>query len=239
MDSERPASAPEKNSHDLPARVYRGVLIVLQVVMALELMLVLHEQQWINAFLVVVIMAVTQSPAVLGRRFGVHIPAEFQVLAVLFVFAALFLGEIHSYYSRFWWWDIALYTSSGLLTGVLGFLLVYLLNESKRVDVHMRAHFVAMFAFLFAVTVGTLWEIFEFTMDHVIDTNMQKPMLGDPSGLTDTMWDMIVNALGALTISSLGWRCMKQRERSFIEAWIRKCIERNPMTLACNLDRVD
>lgn len=228
MNSKSPMPASQKKSRELSARVYRGGLIVIQVVMAVELMLVLYEQQWINAFLVVAIMAVTLSPAVLGRRFGVHIPAEFQVLAVLFVFAALFLGEIHSYYTRFWWWDIALHASSGLLTGILGFLLVYLLNESEQVDVHMRAHFVGMFAFLFAVTVGTLWEVFEFTMDKVVGTNMQKPMLGDPSGLTDTMWDMIVNALGALAISVLGWWYMKQRERSFIEIWIRKFIERNP-----------
>ncbi len=196
--------------------------------MAVELILVLHEEQWINAFLVMAIMAVTLSPAVLGRRFRVHIPPEFQLLAVVFVFAALFLGEIQSYYVRFWWWDIALHTSSGLLMGILGFLLVYVLNESERVDIHMRAHFVALFAFLFAVAVGTLWEIFEFAMDQIAGTNMQKPMLGDPSGLTDTMWDMIVNALGALAISALGWWYMKRNERSFIEVWIGRFIERNP-----------
>lgn len=65
-------------------------------------------------------------------------------------------------------------------------------------------------------------------MDQIVGTNMQKPMLGDSSGLTDTMWDMIVNALGALVISALGWWYMKRDERSFIETWIRKFIERNP-----------
>jgi len=196
--------------------------------MTIELMLVLQEKQWINAFLVMAIMAVTLSPAVLGRRFGVHIPPEFQLLAVLFVFAALFLGEFRSYYARIWWWDIALHTSSGLLMGILGFLLVYVLNENERIDLHMRPRFVAFFAFLFAVAVGALWEIFEFSMDQLIGTNMQKPMLGDPSGLTDTMWDMIVNTLGALAISALGWWYMKRSERSFIEVWISRFVERNP-----------
>ena len=218
----------EKNTVDLPTRVHRGTLIVLQTIMAVELLLVFRDGQWINAFLVMAIMAITLSPAVIGRHFRVHIPPEFQVLAVVFVFASLFLGEIHSYYARFWWWDIALHTSSGLLMGILGFLLVYVLNENERIDIHMRPRFVALFAFLFAVTVGTLWEIFEFAMDQVVGTTMQKPMLGDPSGLTDTMWDMIVNGLGALTISALGGWYMKRRERSFIEAWIRRFIERNP-----------
>lgn len=218
----------KKNKTDLPTSVYRNILIILQVIMAVELILVIYEGQWINAFLIITIMAITLLPAVLGRRFQVYIPAEFQILAVIFVFAALFLGEIQSYYIRIWWWDIALHTSSGLLMGLLGFLLIYVLNESENIDIHMLPRFVAMFAFLFAVAVGALWEIFEFAMDQVFGTQMQKPMLNDPSGLTDTMWDMIVNTLGALAISALGWWYMEQRERSFIEVWIRKFIERNP-----------
>lgn len=219
---------PGNDPADLATRVHRGTLIVLLATMAVELLLVLHDGQWINAFLVMAIMAITLSPAVIGRRFRVHIPPEFQVLAVVFVFAALFLGEMRSYYARFWWWDIALHTSSGLLMGIFGFLLVYVLNEDERANIHMRPRFMTLFAFLFAVTVGTLWEIFEFSMDRIVGTTMQKPMLGDPSGLTDTMWDMIVNALGALAISGLGGWYMKRRERSFIEAWIRRFIERNP-----------
>jgi uncharacterized membrane protein YjdF len=61
----------------------------------------------------------------------------------------------------------------------------------------MNPGFVALFAFVFAIALGTLWEIFEFAMDQIFGLEMQKPMFGDPSGLTDTMWDMIVNAIGA------------------------------------------
>ncbi len=213
---------------DLPTRIHLGILVVLQTIMAVELSLLFYEGQWMNAFLAMAIMGITLSPAAIGRRFRVNIPPEFQVFAVVFVFAALFLGEIRSYYELIWWWDIVLHTSSGLLMGVLGFLLVYVLNESKHVDVHMRPHFVALLAFLFAVTVGTLWEIFEFAMDQIFGANMQKPMFGDPSGLTDTMWDMIVNALGSLAISALGGWYMVRHEDSFIEIWIRRFIERNP-----------
>ena len=225
---DRRSHATENKSTDLATRVHRGTLIVLQTIMAVELALLFRDGQWMNAFLVLAIMATALLPAIIGHRFQVHIPPEFQVLAVVFVFASLFLGEFHSYYARFWWWDIVLHTSSGLLMGILGFLLVYVLNENEHVDLHIRPFFVALFAFLFAVTVGTLWEIFEFGMDRIVGTNMQKPMLGDPSGLTDTMWDMMVNALGALAISALGARYMKRRQRSFIETWIQRFIERNP-----------
>lgn len=226
--SETPSPPPGGRAIDLPARVHRGVVAVLQLVMAVELVLVLLDRQWSTAVLVLFIMALTLVPAAIGRRFRVHVPPEFQVLAVVFVFAALFLGEIRSYYERIWWWDIALHASSGLLLGIVGFLLVYVLNESRRVDLHLRPRFVALFAFLFAVSAGVLWEIFEFAMDRIAGTRMQKPMLGDPSGLTDTMWDLIVDALGALSVSVFGWWYMVRREHSFIEAWIRKFIERNP-----------
>ncbi len=76
--------------------------------------------------------------------------------------------------------------------------------------------------------IRSLWDILVFAMVQFIGTNMQRPMFGDPSGLTDTMWDMIVNALGALATSALGWWCMVRREHSFIEVRTRKVIERNP-----------
>jgi hypothetical protein len=100
-----------------------------------------------------------------------------------------------------------------VLQGILGFLLVYVLNESRRIGTHLRAGFVALFAFTFAVTVGTLWEIFEFAADQIFGSNMQKPMLHDPSGLTDTMWDLIVDAAGAAVISGFGWWHMKRAAR--------------------------
>ena len=174
------------------------------------------------------IMVIAIAPVVLGERLQVNIPPEFQVLAIIFVFASLFLGEVRDFYGRIWWWDIAMHVGSGLLLGILGFLLVYVLNENKRVHVHLHPRFVALFAFVFGLAVGGLWEIFEFGMDQIFGTNMQKPMFGDPSGLTDTMWDLIVDTFGASYMSMLGWWYMKRGEVSFIESWIRKFIVDNP-----------
>ena len=212
----------------LAQRIHRILIIVLLAIMALELAAAVYGRQWMTCFLVAGIMAVTLAPLVLGRQYHIHIPSEFHILAVIFVFASLFLGEIHSYYERIWWWDMALHGSSGLLMGIFGFLLVYLLNENSRAAVDLTPRFVAFFAFLFAVAVGTLWEIFEFSMDRLVGTNMQKAMAADPSGLTDTMWDMILDALGALIISTLGWRYMEMKRQSFIDRWIDKFISRNP-----------
>ena len=209
-------------------RVKLGVLLILHGVMAVELVLLLAQGLWVNAAWLLAIMVVVGATTILGTRLPVSIPVEYELLTILFVFGALFLGEFRSFYERFWWWDIALHATSGLLLGILGFLLVYVLNESKRIDLHMRPGFVALFAFVFAVAVGAFWEIFEFTVDQIFGTTMQKPMLGDPSGLTDTMWDLIVDALGALVICAFAWWHMKRGQHSFVDHWIDRFIERNP-----------
>ncbi|MFO8024067.1 hypothetical protein [Thiohalophilus sp.] len=227
--AESPRTEPvQPQSSQRAALIYRRTVMVLLFLMAVELILTLYNGLWLSAILIMAIMLVVLSPAIIGRHFQITVPAEFQLLAVLFVFASLFLGEIRRYYDRLWWWDIALHASSGLLLGLLGFLLIYILNENRRIELHLRPGFMALFAFLFAVTAGTLWEIFEFAMDYFVGTTMQKPMLGDDSGLTDTMLDLVVDAVGALLISIFGWWYMKRGERSFIVDWIGKFIDRNP-----------
>lgn len=212
----------------MAARVRLGIVLALQAVMAVELVVLLLQGSWASGVWLLAIMAVTGAPVLLGSRLPVHIPAEYELLAILFVFASLFLGEFHSYYERFWWWDIVLHSTSGLLLGLVGFLLVYVLNASRRINLHMRPGFVALFAFTFALSVGALWEIFEFAADQLLGLQMQKPMRGDPSGLTDTMWDLIVDSLGAALISAFGWWHMRRDRRSFIDVWTDRFVAKNP-----------
>lgn len=207
---------------DKAARIYLGFLALLQLIMGVEFVLLLIDQQWRSAALVLGVMVLIMTPAVLAPRFAVRIPAEFQLMTVAFVFASLFLGETLSYYERFTWWDTVLHASSSLLLGVFGFLLVYVLNEHRRIELQLKPGFVALFAFLFAVSVGTMWEIFEFAMDELFGMNMQK------SGLVDTMWDLVFATVSAAAIALFGWWYMLRPEHSFIENWVHKFIERNP-----------
>jgi len=207
-------------------KAHWAILAVLQLVMALQLVLLLMRGEWPQAFFVAGIMALTLAPLVF--RLPVEIPSEVQIVAILFVFAALFLGEVRGYYERFWWWDTALHTTSGLLLGLFGFMFVYMLNEDRHVDLHMRPGFIALFAFFFAVAVGGLWEIFEFAMDQWFGTNMQPATPGDPSGLTDTIHDLIVDTVGAAVVSVGGWRYMARARASRVDNWAKRFIERNP-----------
>lgn len=213
---------------DPAERIQRVVVCILLLVMAVEASLSAWRGLWLHLLVVLAVMTMTLAPIILSRQFKVHVPAQFQVWVILFVFAALFLGEVRDYYTRYWWWDIMLHTSSGVLLGILGFLLVHVLNEDRRIDLKLSPGFVACFAFFFALAMGALWEIFEFAMDKLAGTNMQKPFLGDPSGLTDTMWDLIVDALGALMVSAYGWRYLRRGQRSMLRDVIERFVARNP-----------
>jgi len=224
-------STPEtehiKNNAQDENRLHKWVGRTLLLIMAVEWILLLLDSRWLSMFLVSLIIAVLLAPTLFRKKLDVEIPVEFHFTAVIFMTASLYLGEVQRFYERFWWWDIVLHASAGLLMGIAGFLLVYLLNESKRVEMNMTPGFISLFAFSFSVTIGTLWEIFEFAMDQLFGLNMQKAMLGDPSGLTDTMWDMIVNAIGAFIISFMGWRYLKRKQIFFVKDWIRTFIQKN------------
>lgn len=203
---------------------------VLKTILLIEAIASLWNRQWLTAVTTFGIIALTMMPILLRRRFKVHITAQFELMAIGFVFASLFLGEVRNYYIQYWWWDIALHTTSGLLLGIIGFLLVHILNQMDDISLRMKPGFVAFFAFLFAVGTGALWEIFEFAMDSFFGTNMQKPMLNDPSGLTDTMWDLIVDTLGALVIAIIGYFQIRdsRRKPGFIRVWIANFVNKNP-----------
>jgi hypothetical protein len=209
-------------------RIHRIFIRILLALLFVEWLLLLVDQSWLSLFLVTLIIITVFSPILFRRQLQMEIPAELHFTAVIFVFASFYLGEIQDFYHRLWWWDMALHTSAGLLMGILGFILVYVLNESKRVHVNLTPGFIAFFSFTFALAIGSVWEIFEFGMDQLFGMNMQKEMLGDPSGLTDTMWDIIVNALGAFLITFAGYGYLKREKSFFVKDWIRSFIEKNP-----------
>ena len=214
--------APSSGASPARLTMHRRITLVIQAVLLVGLVLSLLQGNWLNSVVILGISLLTLLPVVTKKRFNVFIPPEFELVAILFIFLTLFLGEVHGYYLRFPWWDKALHLGSGFLLGILGFLLVFVLNEDEDVDLHLSPVFVAAFAFAFAVALGAVWEIFEFTMDSIFGLNMQK------SGLVDTMWDLIVDTVGAISISAFGYLFMRSDTGSFLERWIDGFIRANP-----------
>jgi len=162
-------------------------------------------------------------PSILKHRWRVAIPSKMIIAYALFLYCAIYLGEVRSFYYLVPHWDIILHTSSGAMLGALGFSVVNLLNKSDTIHMKLSPLFVAAFSFNFAISLGVIWEVYEFFMDIVFGTNMQKfmleggKMLIGQAALSDTMSDLIVDTIGAAVISILGYISLKYRK-----GWIEK-----------------
>jgi hypothetical protein len=208
------------------------IVIAVEIAMAAEILVLAANGRWMQVSLVLGLMALIGYSALPSEDGHPFVPVEIQIFSTLFVFATLFLGEVRDFYEKIWWWDLALHGSSGFLLGLLGFLVLYLLNESAVVNFRMRPAFLALFAYFFSIGLGAMWEIFEFAMDQLAGTTMQKPMFDDPSGLTDTMWDLIIDATGAILASGMGWIYIhRARSRGKID-WLARFAARYPNMFA-------
>lgn len=164
-------------------------------------------------------VAVLFVPDLIQKKFSCSIPNHLTILYYIFLYCAIYLGEVHSFYYRIPFWDSILHGFSAGMLGVFGFWLVDLLNQNEKVRVHLSPVFVALFAFCFAVTVGSLWEIYEFLGDEMLGLNMQKFREADGTvlighqALSDTMKDIIIDSIGAFIIAVLGFLNNTQRDK--------------------------
>ncbi|MEG1686896.1 MAG: hypothetical protein RR022_08705 [Angelakisella sp.] len=168
-------------------------------------------------------------PGFLKKRVNIEIPSTMLVLYAIFLYCAIYLGEVRSFYYNVPHWDTMLHTFSGAMLGALGFSFINLLNRTDKVPVNLSPAFVATFAFCFALALGIAWEIYEFTADSMMGTNMQK--FGTEAGelflgqaaLKDTMKDLIVDTIGALVISIIGYISLKYKK-----GWVEKLLVHRP-----------
>ncbi|MGJ8723243.1 MAG: hypothetical protein ACSHYB_01695 [Roseibacillus sp.] len=180
----------------------------------------LYVGSWDTVLVSSLTLILTILPIAFANRFEVKLPTRFAVAIIVFVFATMFLGEVEGFYERFWWWDVLLHGGSAVALGLFGFLCIFMLFEGDRFAAPPIA--LAILSFCFAVAVGAVWEIFEFTMDRYFGSNMQK------SGLVDTMWDLVVDCAGGLIGSLSGYLyLLKRRGYGVFAGWFDAFIERN------------
>ncbi len=194
-------------------------------------------------------------PSVFSRRLQIELPTTLEIIVLLFIFAAEILGEINSFYIRVPNWDTMLHTLNGFLCAAVGFALVDMLNRHERFSFKLSPVYLAIVAFCFSMTVGVLWEFFEYSADLFLGSDMQKDTVihairtveldptrsnkvvalkdvadviivhGDGTqqalglggyldvGLNDTMKDLIVNFIGAVAFSVIGFFYVKAKGR--------------------------
>ena len=157
-------------------------------------------------------------PTFIEHKFKIEIPGGMYLVFIIFLYGAIYLGEVRSFYYKIPNWDTILHTFSGAMLGAVGFVVVDVLNKSERVKLMLSPLFVSIFALCFAVTLGVLWEFYEYTADGLLSLNMQKFALEDGTplpgrlALQDTMEDLLVDAAGAFVIAAVGFIGLKKKK---------------------------
>ena len=151
-----------------------AVYIVLRLAVILVLIAQFLKGNFENVFLCILTLVLFLVPTFIERKIHVDLPDTLEIIIMLFIFAAEILGEIQAYYITFPYWDTMLHTINGFLAAAVGFSMVMLLNDDDRITFHLSPAFLALVAFCFSMTIGVLWEFFEFGMDFFLGTDMQK-----------------------------------------------------------------
>ena len=158
-------------------REHRSSFIVyftLRILVIVMLVLQLLNRNYENVFFCGLTLLLLVMPSLVQVTFKVELPTTLEIFILVFIFAAEILGEISEFYLVFPFWDTVLHTINGFLAAAIGFSLVDLLNRSKKAVFSLSPLFMAIVAFCFSMTIGVIWEFFEFGMDQIAGFDMQK-----------------------------------------------------------------
>ncbi len=156
--------------HPTTAAVY----FILRLIVVGMLVINLLERDYESAFICGLSLVLFLLPAFIERRFRVDIPSLMEVVILLFIFGAQILGELRNYYGQYPYWDTMLHTVNGFVCAAFGFSLIDILTRNKQEKFRLSPLYVSLVAFCFSMTVGVLWEFFEYGMDVLFLTDMQK-----------------------------------------------------------------
>ena len=230
------------------------VYLILRLLVILCMALQIIRGDWNNAFLCMLSLLLFTIPTSVEEKFKITLPTVLESIIYVFIFSAEILGEINNFYGNIPHWDTLLHTINGFLAAGIGFSLVDLLNENSK-KINLSPVFVAIVAFCFSMTIGVLWEFFEFGADTFLKYDMQKDKVvstistveldpendnnpvviknidhtilydsnGNPLavikdgyldiGIIDTMKDLLVNFIGAVSFSFIGFLYIKNRDK--------------------------
>ncbi len=236
------------------------VYIVLRTLVLITLVIQCIHRNYMNVFTCVLTLILFFIPSIVDRKFNIELPNLLETIIYLFIFAAEILGEIQNFYGIIPHWDTMLHTINGFLMAAIGFAMIDILNRHPYFHFKMSPVFVAFVAFCFSMTIGVLWEFFEYNMDTFFRTDMQKDFIvqtvstvslhpegknvpvvisnidstvinytkdGVPAsvtinggyldiGIKDTMKDLIVNFIGAVAFSVIGYFYIINRGKNSI-----------------------
>ena len=218
---------------------------------------------WENVLLCVLTLLLFTIPTIFSETLNITLPSTLETIVYIFIFAAEILGEVQSFYTHVIYWDSILHTINGFICAATGFSLIDLLNTNDNIHINLSPIFVSIVAICFSMTIGVIWEFFEYSVDKLLLKDMQKdtivktissvaldekkennPIVVDniektiiytkdkevvieggylDLGINDTMKDLFVNFLGAITYSLIGFLYIKNRDKyRFAEEFMLK-----------------
>ena len=151
-----------------------AVYLVLRLIVLASLVSAILRQEYESAFVCVLVLFLFMLPFFIQKNFGIRLPSTLEIIILLFIFAAEILGELQSYFIQYPYWDTMLHTTNGFLCAAVGFSLIDILNRDAKIKFTLSPVYVALAAFCFSMTIGVLWEFFEFGMDRLFHMDMQK-----------------------------------------------------------------
>ncbi len=151
-----------------------AVYTILRLIVLATLVSSIVRGEYESAFICLLVLALFMLPFFIQQNFGIELPSTLEIIILLFIFAAEILGELKCYFITFPHWDSMLHTTTGFLCAATGFALIDILNRNSRIKFQLSPIYVALTAFCFSMTVGVLWEFFEFGMDRLFLMDMQK-----------------------------------------------------------------
>ena len=166
----RQAMAMELREHRSSFIVFSVLRILVLVTLVRQIMLASYE----SAFFCGLALLLLYVPSWVQVKLRIELPPALEITILCFIFAAEILGEVNAFYVVIPGWDTMLHTLNGFLAAAVGSSMVMLLNEDQRITFRLSPAFLALVAFCFSMTIGVLWEFFEFGMDMFFGTDMQK-----------------------------------------------------------------
>ena len=164
--------------------------IILRAIVVLVMLDRIINRDFFNVFMCLITLFLFMIPSMFEHRLKIDVPDPLEIIILMFIFAAEILGEIAEFYIRVPHWDTMLHTVNGFLMAAIGVAMIDILNRNQKLQFSMSPIFEAVMAFCFSMTIGVIWEFFEYAMDVFFLSDMQK--------------DTIVNAISSVAINPQG-----------------------------------
>lgn len=201
-------------------RVHFIVINTIRLILFLASLGAYFSGRWLVLLVGSIAFIITFLPYLLRKIYAIHLPAEFEITIILFIYGILFLGEIRGIYAPFWWWDALLNLFAAIALGFVGYTVISILQKEEMINANPLI--ISILAFCFAFSSACLWEIFEFSLDKFLGFNLQH------SSLIDTMTDIIVAAIGSAAVAIAGYFYTKSGKGNILSAAVIKLVKKYP-----------